>query len=147
MRQIDEQNRSSYLIRLQEYLFHFLNQQDPGLLVVRDHLVDDVVRLISSSPSFVSVRTRSELSSVLKSRLCAVLALSPGTSPALVGDVKQCAVRSGALQTVEEVSGSIVTIEYDPTESHILLIVTASQLSAVCHRFLIQEYVGLVEHL
>ncbi|MCB0352625.1 MAG: hypothetical protein KDD64_03845 [Bdellovibrionales bacterium] len=136
-----------YALRLQEFLFHFLNQRDPGLLIVRDHLCDDVEQCIATSASFVKIANRRELWSVLKSNLSALIRITPFLDSALVSDLKQCAVRSGALQIVAENSGAVVTLEYDPSESLILLLVSANQLEAVCQRFSIQEYVGLVEHL
>lgn len=137
---------SSERKRLNDFLSHFIQQRDLGLLIVRSEAVSAVQHYITECLRIVAVSTSQELSSALRYQLSALILLNGRTQRMLLRDIKQCAVRSGALQTIDEDSGEVVTIEYNPQRAHILLIVSTEELQAVCEKFSIQHYVGFIEH-
>ncbi len=142
-----EQSGVEVTRKLRRFLFTFLNQNQPALLIIHEKYYEDVCEQLQESVAFLRVSTAHNFRHALQHHQHILVSLDYGSEPTLVSDIKYCATRMGKFEKEDVYSLEKISISYDVTETKILAICPSTRYGVIQDYFHLPEFLTLVERI
>lgn len=142
-----EQSGAEVTHKLRKFLFEFLNQTQPALLVVDEKYYETICEQLMESVAFVRVSNTHNFRHALEHHPHILLSLDYGSEPALIEDLKHCASQMGRFEREDIRSLERVILNYDVEETKLLAICPSTRFGIIESYFHLPECLPLVERI
>lgn len=133
--------------KLPQYLNYFQKQKEAGLIIVEDgNLLEEIKNNISQNGFNVTSSWREAVESI-KNSSSTCLVIDINISKNDYDLIAQYFARTGAIQIMDKNTMELISVQFDPFQSHFLLLTDKDSLSNIEKTYSIKDKVGLIERI
>ena len=137
--------KKSFSDQIEEYLSFFKAQKEAGLLIFDFAEDQKEAEDLLSANKFVVASDWRETLTALKNSQSVALCLAKKLSPEVYIAMAQYADRAGEIQIMNPETMILEQVEFEPQESHLLILAQKDILREIENKFNIKDKVGLIE--
>jgi predicted CopG family antitoxin len=137
--------KKSFSDQIEEYLSFFKAQKEAGLLIFDFAEDQKEAEDLLSANKFVVASDWRETLTALKNSQSVALCLAKKLSPEVYSVMAQYADRAGEIQIMNPETMILEQVEFEPQESHLLILAQKDILREIENKFNIKDKVGLIE--
>ena len=133
--------------KLSEYLNHFTKQKEAGLVIVDNLESLNQIKNQISQHGFVVVNSWQDITEKFQNGYSVCLDLPLNLTKEFYDLIAQYSARDGVIQIMDKTSMKLSSIQFDPSNCHLLLLSSKQNLEEIEKKHSLKDKVGLVERI
>lgn len=134
-------------VKVEEFMGFFKAQSEIGLLVFNTKEELEKTEQFLTDNGFVLSFNCFQIMNYLKNKQSVILSLSEKITPEIYSLITQYSDRAGEIQMMNPATMVLEQVEFDPKESHLLLLATETIWEKINEEFDLKNKVGLMERI
>lgn len=134
-------------VKVEEFMGFFKAQSEIGLLVFNTKEELEKTEQFLTDNGFVLSFNCFQIMNYLKNKQSVILSLSEKITPEIYSLITQYSDRAGEIQMMNPATMVLEQVEFDPKESHLLLLATETIWGKIDEEFDLKNKVGLMERI